>query len=202
MISFATSLSGCPTAEPSRDSSQRLGEIRLGGEYRFRERHPAKWRPSGLGLHPVRRARREGVANVGMLVGGLVATWRNWDDDQVHEFGNVASRPRTEVVETRLFSRLTHRDLKRVVLTGVTVASDLKPRLLAFVPAQEHFAGWQVEHYRRAGQMQGEAAIVGIGRRLTQAADLIEVAGLVVAGGSVGLKPVRSGAFGHVPLPA
>jgi len=104
--------------------------------------------------------------DVGVLVGGFSLARGNADDDHVPDLG---VRPRHQVGQAGLLLGFPRDDGERLGLAGVAVAADLKPGLLALMPAQQHPGGGRVDDQRRRGDVQREVAPVrvtaGLGKR-------------------------------------
>jgi hypothetical protein len=100
-----------------------------------------------------------------VFVGRLPLARRDAHDDQVPE---LIVRPRHQVRQSGLLGRFPVGDGQRVALPRVAVPADLKPGLLAFVPAQEHAAGVRMHDQRGRGDMQRELTAPGIASGLDQ----------------------------------
>ena len=94
-----------------------------------------------------------------MLVRRLLVVGRHRDDHGLHQFGPVGIGPEAEILEAGLLDRLPQGDGEGVDLAGVTVAADLHPGLLAFVPTQQHPLGRRMHDQGRSGQVQGRGAV-------------------------------------------
>jgi hypothetical protein len=90
-------------------------------------------RPLGAGARGLAGGEEE--AQVGVLVCGIAIPCRYPDDHRVDEAG---VRPRGQVGEAGLLRPLPQGNLERVGLARLAVSSDLQPRLLALMPAQQH----------------------------------------------------------------
>ena len=97
--------------------------------------------------------------DVGVLVGGLPLARRHLDDDHLLDLG---VRPRHQVGQAGLFLRFPGDDGERVGLPRVAMTADLKPGLLALVPAQQDPAGGRVHDQRGRGDVQRQVTPVGV----------------------------------------
>src|ERR1035441_2780733 len=70
-------------------------------------------------------------------------------------------RPWHQVGEPALLRGFPHCDSQRAALTRIAVPADLKPRLLALMPAQQHLAAARVDDQRGRRDMDARALDIG-----------------------------------------
>src|ERR1019366_443202 len=87
-------------------------------------------------------------------------------------------RPWHQVGEPALLPGFPHCDSQRAALTRIAVPADLKPRLLALMPAQQHLAAARVDDQRGRRDMEGNRAQPGVIGGLDKDAHALDIGSL------------------------